>query len=84
MLTYLLNTTYKAAKGIYEISILKIVRFGEISLKPGKTIITLSKKYKKLALNVAIPTPTKPYLGISKIFRITPTIPDVNLIINSI
>ena len=70
--------------GIAEIKILNNVFLGTFNLNSGKTMIKLSSKYKKFAESVAIPTPTSPIFGIRTTLRITPIIPEINLIINSI
>ena len=56
----MLNTKYNPTKGTKDIAILDIIKLGKINLNPGRTIITLNKKYKKFAPKVAIPTPTSP------------------------
>ena len=75
---------YKIANGIEEIIILSTIFAGNLNLKSGSTIITLNKKYKKFAHNVAIPTPTSPYSGINAKLRTTPTIPDTTFMMKSI
>lgn len=70
--------------GIAESIILSTVYLGKYKFRFGRTIIILSKKYKKLAKNVANPTPANPIFGISMIFKIIPKMPETNLITNSI
>ena len=72
------------AKGINAPNIFANLKVGNLNLKFGNTIMTLNIKYKKFAINVAIPTPIKPILDIKIIFKITPTIPDTIFIIKSI
>lgn len=70
--------------GITEIIIFSSVYFGILKFKFGRTIIKLSSKYKKFAKSVAKPTPINPILGINMMFRITPIIPEISFIVNSI
>ena len=81
---YILNVYKIHPVGIAEISIFATVFVGNFMLRFGNTIIILNKKYKKFALKVAIPTPIKPNFGIITKFSITPIIPEITLIINSI
>ena len=71
---------YTKVNGIPAISILTKVLYGNLNLKPGRTITIVNTKYITFAVNVAIPTPVTPYWGIKIIFSITPITPDTNFI----
>ena len=79
-----MNKYHSPVAGINAAIILTIAFLGKYKFKLGITIKTLNSQYKKLAVNVAIPTPASPSFGINTKFNATPMIPEINLIVNSI
>lgn len=78
-----LNPYQIPAVGIKATLILTSMFVGQRKFKFGITMSILNNQYKKLAENVAIPTPISPNFGISANVKNTPIIPEISLIINS-
>ena len=84
LVPYILSAYQTPDVGINAVIIRSIIVPGKYTFKFGMMIIILNKQYRKLAENVAIPTPISPNFGIRAKVNPTPIIPEISLIMNSI